>query len=186
MCYELDRRDRTFSKWGEIWILNTVNLFPSSYICLSSVIKVLVKKYAAQFLGQLARQRKEKELPCFNSVLVIQVLECSPSKSIGMTYLSCDTYLFDVYIDGFAVHYKYRFCWEVDSPFPGFGIILLPEKPVKSLLVALLKQNIISGYWWKILDVDCDTDWLQERVTWLSIVFFPSERIPVPSKYFIA
>lgn len=61
-----------------------------------------------------------------------------------MTYLSCDTYLFDVYIDGFAVHYKYRFFWEVDSQFPGLGIMLLPEKPVKSLLVALLKQNIMD------------------------------------------
>lgn len=125
---------------------NTVNIFPLSYICLSSVIRELVEKQAVQFLGQSDRYRKEKELPCFNSLLVIQVLEHSPCKSIGMAYFNCDTFLFDVYIDGFSVHYKYKYCWGVESWFPGFGITLLPEKPVKSLLVPLVKQNVVSGY----------------------------------------
>lgn len=65
-------------------------------------------------------------------------------------------FLIDVYIDGFAVHYKYKYCWEVESRFHGFGITLLPEKPVKSLLVALDKQNIISGYWWEVEDIVTD------------------------------
>lgn len=39
---------------------------------------------------------------------------------------------------------------EVESQVPGFGITLLSEKPVKSLLVALVKQKVISGYRWKI------------------------------------
>lgn len=63
-----------------------------------------------------------------------------------MAYLSSDTFLFDLYINGFAVRYKYKYCWGVESWFPGFGITLLSEKPVKSFLVALVKQNVISGY----------------------------------------
>lgn len=45
---------------------------------------------------------------------------------------------------------------EAESCVPGFGITLLSEKPVKSLLLALVKQKVISGYQWKIEAIDCD------------------------------
>lgn len=85
----------------------------------------------------------------------------------------------------FYAHCKYKYHEEEEPRFPGFGIILLLWKPVSHCLLHQSSQTSSLGTDRKsqMLVV---TEQLQEWVTWLAIISFPTEGIPIPNKQFIA
>lgn len=75
-------------------------------------------------------------------------------------------------------HCKHKCSWEVESVSCVWNCVT-PRKTSKEFLVALFKQNFILGSNWTFHNHWNGCDRLQqERMTWLSIVSFATERIP--------
>lgn len=109
------------------------------------------------------RYRKEKELPCFNYVLVIQLLECSPCKSIGMAYFKLWYVIWCVYWwFCCALQIQILLGNRISGSWLWNYIAFRKASKITLGCTTQAKCNLYSDGKFQILIV---TDWLQERMT---------------------